>query len=112
MCSVGGPQAYYALDPLGNVRPCPVSRTMLGNIRRTQFAAIAEAMLMKDYINARPDVCTDCESEEECMGGCKAAAEVCFGSPWHCDPFLEANRDLAVGMKRRRSFWSWLKRRK
>jgi hypothetical protein len=33
--------------------------------------------------------------EQECLGGCKAAAEVCYGSLRACEPFLELNRDHA-----------------
>ena len=46
-------------------------------------------------MNARLAFCRRCRIENECLGGCKAAAQVCYGSPDACDPFLELNRALA-----------------
>ena len=46
-CSAGTERAYYTLDPLGNVRPCNHSPLILGNIRRTPFAEMAESPAMK-----------------------------------------------------------------
>jgi len=45
---------------------------------------------------ARPEFCRGCGMEAQCLGGCKAAAEVCCGSPSECDPFLAAFRARAV----------------
>jgi hypothetical protein len=51
---------------------------------------------MSDFVKARPEFCAGCAIEDECLGGCKAAAEACSGSAWACDPFVEAFGDLAV----------------
>jgi radical SAM protein with 4Fe4S-binding SPASM domain len=89
-CAAGTARAYYTLDPLGNVRPCNHSPTILGNIRETGFAAMAGSAKMRDFVAARPEFCAGCRLETECLGGCKAAAEAAAGSAWSCDPFLAA----------------------
>ena len=88
-CAAGTERAYYTLDPLGNVRPCNHSPTILGNIRQSSFWQLAGSPAMTDFVSARPEFCSGCELEAECLGGCKAAAEVCRGSAWQCDPFLD-----------------------
>ena len=87
-CAAGTDRAYYTLDPIGNVRPCNHSTLILGNIRDTGFWEMADSAPMADFVAARPEFCAGCAMEDECLGGCKAAAEVCCGSPWQCDPFL------------------------
>lgn len=95
-CAAGTDRAYYTLDPTGNVRPCNHSPTILGNIRERTFAELAGGAVMKDFVAARPAFCGGCRLEDECLGGCKAAAEACYGSPWKCDPFLAAHADRAA----------------
>ena len=94
-CAAGTERAYYTLDPLGNVRPCNHSPTLLGNIRETSFAAMAASEAMAAFVAARPAFCTGCALETECLGGCKAAAEACTGCVSAMDPFLAAFRHLA-----------------
>ena len=89
-CAAGTERAYYTLDPLGNIRPCNHSTTILGNIREAGFWRMADSAAMKDFMAARPDFCAGCKLAEQCLGGCKAAAEACCGSPWLPDPFLAA----------------------
>jgi radical SAM protein with 4Fe4S-binding SPASM domain len=95
-CAAGTERAYYTLDPVGDVRPCNHSAVVLGNILETSFAELAASQAMSDFKAARPEFCAGCRLEDECLGGCKAAAEVCCGSPWKCDPFLEAYKPQAV----------------
>jgi radical SAM protein with 4Fe4S-binding SPASM domain len=89
-CAAGTERAYYTLDPLGNVRPCNHSTTILGNIRQGDFAEMAGSEAMRGFMAARPAICAGCRMEGECLGGCKASAEVCCGSTWAMDPFLAA----------------------
>lgn len=100
-CAAGTERAYYTLDPVGNIRPCNHSPTILGNIRTQNFWDIADSRPMKDFMEAVPPFCAGCKVEKTCQGGCKASAEVCGGSVWKCDPFLEAfssqAHKLAVG---------------
>lgn len=95
-CAAGTERAYYTLDPLGNVRPCNHTPTILGNIRETTFEEMAESARMRDFCAARPRFCSGCRIEMECLGGCKAAAEAATGSAWEPDPFLAAFQGQAV----------------
>ncbi len=92
-CAAGTPEAYYTLDPAGNLRPCNHSMLILGNVRQQSFWELADARAMRDFVAARPDFCSDCKLADACLGGCKAAAEVCYGSLTACDPFLATFRD-------------------
>jgi radical SAM protein with 4Fe4S-binding SPASM domain len=98
-CAAGTERAYYTLDPLGHVRPCNHSPTILGNIREQGFWAMLDSPAMQDFVAARPDFCGGCKLADECLGGCKAAAEACCGSVWACDPFLQAFADQAVKLR-------------
>ena len=95
-CAAGTERAYYTLDPLGNVRPCNHTPTILGNIRETTFEAMATSPAMQDFVAARPAFCGGCKLEDQCLGGCKAAAEACCGSAWAMDPFLAAFQQSAT----------------
>jgi radical SAM protein with 4Fe4S-binding SPASM domain len=89
-CNAGLEEAYYTLDPTGNVRPCNHSSTILGNIHKTSFAEMVRSQKMRDFFAARPAFCSGCDVEDACLGGCKAAAEVCTGCIDGMDPFLSA----------------------
>jgi len=95
-CAAGTDRAYYTLDPLGNVRPCNHSAIIIGNIREMGFWDMVDSPTMEDFFDARPEFCAGCKLEDQCLGGCKAAAEVCCGSVWALDPFLQAFADQAV----------------
>ncbi len=92
-CAAGTDRAYYTLDPVGNVRPCNHSETVLGNIRTQSFRSMARGRVMKTFKAARPALCAGCRLEATCQGGCKAAAEVCCGALDAPDPFLAAYQD-------------------
>jgi radical SAM protein with 4Fe4S-binding SPASM domain len=88
-CAAGGSRAYYTLDPMGNVRPCNHSRTILGNINQTGLREMLGSQTMKQFKAARPRFCHGCRHEKQCQGNCKAAAEVCYGDLCACEPFLQ-----------------------
>ncbi len=94
-CSAGGKHAYFTLDPMGFVRPCNHSATVLGNLLDQPFRRLARSRVLKDFVAARPAFCAGCAQEGICMGGCKAAAEVCSGDLRACEPFLAMNVDRA-----------------
>ncbi|MHC4795569.1 MAG: radical SAM protein [Planctomycetota bacterium] len=94
-CAAGTDRSYYTLDPVGNVRPCNHTPTILGNLFETPLKQMVRSERLADFRAARPQFCNGCGLEEECLGGCKAAAEVCYGSLTACDPFLHINRDRA-----------------
>ena len=94
-CAAGTERAYYTMDPLGNLRPCNHSPTILGNLAERSFAELAGSACLRAFVAARPRFCAGCSQEALCLGGCKAAAEVCSGSAGEMDPFLSAHRGEA-----------------
>jgi pyrroloquinoline quinone biosynthesis protein E len=87
-CAAGSQRAYYALDPLGNLRPCNHTDRILGNLFENSFAELISPERLGDFTCALPAHCSACERRQECQGGCKASAQVCYGSPWAEEPFL------------------------
>jgi radical SAM protein with 4Fe4S-binding SPASM domain len=87
-CAAGSERAYYALDPLGNLRPCNHSDLILGNLFANSFAELISPEKLSAFTCALPAHCSACERRLECQGGCKAAAQVCSGSLSAEEPFL------------------------
>ena len=87
-CAAGSERAYYALDPLGNLRPCNHTDTILGNLFEESFTDLIAPERMSAFTCAVPAFCVDCARRLECQGGCKAAAQVCYGSLTAEEPFL------------------------
>ena len=94
-CAAGTPRAYYALDPLGNVRPCNHTPAILGNLLKSSFADLIAPERLAPFVAAVPAFCDPCALRETCQGGCKAAAQVCYGALTAEDPFLHHNRAAA-----------------
>jgi radical SAM protein with 4Fe4S-binding SPASM domain len=94
-CAAGTERAYYTLDPLGNLRPCNHTTTVLGNLLEEPFSDIISPERMTSFLEAVPEFCNPCKLRDTCQGGCKAAAEVCYGSLSAEEPFLHLNRDQA-----------------
>jgi radical SAM protein with 4Fe4S-binding SPASM domain len=94
-CAAGGRRAYYALDPLGNLRPCNHTPTILGNLFEESFAELIDPGRIRAFTAAIPTFCAGCARRTECQGGCKAAAQVCYGALDAEEPFLRTNRDAA-----------------
>ena len=89
-CAAGTSRAYHTLDPMGHVRPCNHSKTILGNINETGLREMLGSRAMKRFKAARPRFCQGCRMEKTCQGNCKAAAEVCYGDGCACEPFLQS----------------------
>lgn len=87
-CSAGTNGAYYTFDSLGNMRPCNHSSTILGSFLTERFADLLAKDAMKDFVKAIPSFCEPCALREKCQGGCKAAAQVCYGSAQKDEPFM------------------------
>ena len=94
-CAAGSSRAYYTIDTGGGVRPCNHTPTVLGNVWEEPFADIVDPARVADFVAAVPDFCQPCGLRDECQGGCKAAAQVCYGDLREEEPFLRHNRDLA-----------------
>jgi len=95
-CAAGTERAYYTIDPVGNLRPCNHSPTILGNVREMNFWDLVDSRAARDFTAARPEFCAGCRLETTCLGGCKAAAEACCGDVQAMDPFLAAFAGQAV----------------
>ena len=87
-CAAGTERAYYTLDPLGNVRPCNHTDIILGNLFERSFPELIASERMAEFVRAAPPFCSECARRIECQGGCKAAAQVCYGSLTAEEPFL------------------------
>jgi radical SAM protein with 4Fe4S-binding SPASM domain len=98
-CPAGTERAYYTLDPLGNLRPCNHSPTILGNLLEESFADLIAPERLAPFVAAIPSFCDPCSLRESCQGGCKAAAQVCYGSLAVEEPFLRANCSEASLLK-------------
>ncbi len=94
-CAAGTDRAYFTLDRAGNVRPCNHSETVLGNVWERPFADIIASEAMADFAAAAPPFCAPCRLRAACQGGCKAAAQVCYGNLRAEEPFLRANLEAA-----------------
>jgi radical SAM protein with 4Fe4S-binding SPASM domain len=88
-CSAGRDNAYPTIGPDGRVRPCNHSATVLGDFRTQSMAEILRSQALTDFVAAVPEVCRPCPGLETCRAGCRAAAEVCFGSLDVPEPWLE-----------------------
>jgi pyrroloquinoline quinone biosynthesis protein E len=88
-CSVGTRSAYPTVDPMGNVRPCNHSATIVGNLFDSDLKTIINNDPMLKYADQIPEKCRSCRYKKSCRGGCRAAAEVC-GDCGGIDPFVTA----------------------
>lgn len=87
-CAAGSDRAYYTLDPLGNLRPCNHSDTILGNLFEASFGELIAPECLTAFVSALPAFCAECDRRLECQGGCKASAQVCYGTLDAEEPFL------------------------
>lgn len=92
-CAAGSARAYYTIDPLGNLRACNHTDIILGNLIEEAFADLTAPARLSAFTCAIPAFCADCDRRLECQGGCKAAAQVCYGSLTAEEPFLSAGRN-------------------
>jgi radical SAM protein with 4Fe4S-binding SPASM domain len=90
-CAAGTDNAYFALDPLGNVRMCNHTSLILGNALDEPFRKVVSKKRTVKFEAAAPPTCDGCANRKACQGGCKASAQVCFGSLDVPGPFLRAN---------------------
>ena len=92
-CAAARDNAYYTVGPDGRVRPCNHSATVLGDLRTQSLAEMLAGPVLAEFTAAAPEVCRPCPGLAACRAGCRAAAEVCFGSLAEPEPWLRANLD-------------------
>ncbi|HUW96614.1 MAG TPA: radical SAM protein [Anaerolineae bacterium] len=97
-CPLAGERSYFTIDPAGNVRVCNHSPVILGNLQQDSFLDIYyHHPYVRDFHDTWPAECSDCDPElrELCGGGCKAAAEQCYGTLQRVDPFVTLCRQAS-----------------
>jgi radical SAM protein with 4Fe4S-binding SPASM domain len=92
-CAAATNDAYFTLDPLGNVRMCNHSPIILGNIFKQHFMDIANGPDSEAWVSVKPDFCKPCPGWAACKAGCRATVQQ-MGKPLTClDPFIDENVD-------------------
>lgn len=88
-----GKNAYFTIDPLGNLRVCNHSSFILGNLLEKGFLDLLDHPYVQKFRKTLPKDCILCPAQvrDYCHGGCKAAAEECFGALEMSEPFLKCN---------------------
>ena len=92
-CAAGRDNAYYTIGPDGQARPCNHTATILGDLRTQPWAEILSGPALAEFTAVTPEICRPCPGLDACRAGCRAAAEVCFGSLEEPEPWLRANLD-------------------
>ncbi len=100
-CAAGSDSAYYTIDPLGNLRPCNHTSTVLGNLLEEPLIDLIAPERLALFLEAVPSICDPCVLRDTCQGGCKAAAQACYGSLTAEEPFLRRNRADATPLAAR-----------
>ena len=93
-CPLAGENSYFTIDPVGNIRLCNHSPSVLGNIRHQKFADIYyKHPYVRRFRETWPAECVNCADDlkQLCCGGCRAAAEQCYGTTERVDPFVILN---------------------
>ncbi len=87
-CSVGSHSPNIVIDPLGNVRSCNLSNTVLGNIREQSWAELHTHPYLQSFPRTVPATCRGCAYERTCQGGCKESGAATGGGLEALDPFV------------------------
>jgi len=97
-CSVGTEKSYYTIDSIGNLRMCNHSKLILGNLFKESFRDLISKDCATKFISTIPEFCSQCDIKSSCLGGCKASAEVCFGSLSEEEPLLKMNKSRPMNV--------------
>lgn len=99
-CPRAGENSYFTIDPVGNVRTCNHSPVILGNLKQDSFVDLFyHHPHVLSFRESMPAECANCEPalKEVCRGGCRAAAEQCYGTASRVDPFVTLSRQSGYG---------------
>lgn len=66
---------YCAIDPCGNVKPCPFSLVSFGNVKDTPVKKIWKSRRLRAWVRNYPDACGGCAALRLCRGGCRVAMD-------------------------------------
>ncbi len=99
-CAVGdAEQSLLAVDPLGNLKSCPHSATSLGSALDRPVSELLRGPRYVEFTDSIAEFCKDCPHVEICRGGCKSAAQLCYGSAAEEDPFLKTWKGVAIAAR-------------
>jgi radical SAM protein with 4Fe4S-binding SPASM domain len=97
-CSAG--DTNIAIDPIGNVRPCPVIELNVGNILKNEFKTILDNLLTWRECFNKVVECEGCGYIATCGKGCRARAYYTYGAYDAKDPLcvgpVERETELTV----------------
>jgi len=87
-CAISTDNPGFTMDPVGNLRACSISPTVLGNLRAESWQTVI-ARARKGYFRRMatvPEDCGECPLIARCGGGCRESALNCFGDIDRADP--------------------------
>lgn len=87
-CSFDVHHRPLTLTTFGDLRFCNHSPTILGNIFEESFNTIMDNGAIMGSLQVRPEICSECQKYDKCLGGCRAAAEQVGGSFCEVDPII------------------------
>jgi radical SAM protein with 4Fe4S-binding SPASM domain len=90
-CPRGDDSSYYTVDSSGNLKICNHSSIILGDLKTQKFSEIIQHPYVTKFKETIPIDCKKCNNELKniCLGGCRAASEVCYGSLESIDPIVK-----------------------
>jgi radical SAM protein with 4Fe4S-binding SPASM domain len=99
-CGVGDPDhTLLAVSALGDLKVCPHSSTSLGSALDTPIPELLRGRGRSDFIESVAEFCKDCPHVAVCRGGCRSAAQACYGDAAEEDPFLKTWKETAVASR-------------
>jgi radical SAM protein with 4Fe4S-binding SPASM domain len=87
-CSIGSESPGFTIDPMGYLRACSMSATVLGDLKAERWEEIA-ARAARGYlldVAALPELCASCDVRSKCGGGCRESAFIRTGTFASSDP--------------------------
>lgn len=90
-CPRGNEESYYTVDSSGNLKICNHSSVILGDLKTKKFSELIKHPYVSKFKKTVPIECINCDNELKnmCLGGCRAASEVCYGSLESVDPIVK-----------------------
>ena len=88
----GAAKTFFAIDPSGYVKVCNHSEHRLCKVWDIDSLESDPYWQTFERGNYRPSMCDGCDHASTCDGGCREAANVCYGSADAPDPLFAAVR--------------------
>ena len=97
-CSILTSSPGFTIDPVGNLKACSVSPTILGNLEKESWSEITARARLGYFAQMAemPAACSDCSSRIACGGGCRESALGVCGASDRADPLVSSQPDDAA----------------